>query len=242
MSIQAVAATVATEIAAFRSAAVTSENKATPLARSILAALASGSSTPSLIESMVIHAFGNPKSPAGKPIKKLSGSGDHIIGWGATRKTVATVFGIFDNIDADAPQAATDDSDAVPGAAAIRPLIVSFILGDKDAPKSLRALNDAVKAAVAAHAATIMPDNSGAVEENKADDKPAAAPEPAAPLSLIDRINQLTVAINANPEALADAATDAAIDALVQMINDSYALVGRGVDSPVEEVPLAAAA
>lgn len=214
-AIETVAATVAGEIKAFRTAAVTSENRATPFARSILAALLSGLSTKDMVTSMVIHAFGNPKSPAGKPIAKLSGSGDHIVGWGATRKTVASVFDVFDNVDADKV-----------GAAAIRPLVVAFVLSDDGSAKSLRALVDAVKVAIAAHAATLQGDNSDAVEENKANDTaPAtdAAPAPAV-LSLTDRINALNVAIANDPAALLADDTDAAIAALMDTIKAAYAL------------------
>lgn len=240
MTIETVASTLAAEIKAFRAAAVTSENKATPFARSILASLVSRLSTPSMVESMVIHAFGNPKSKAGKPIAKLSGSGDHIVGWGATRKTVATVFSLFDNIDADAPRDATDDADAVPGAAAIRPLIVSFILGEDGAPKSLKALSDAVKAAVAAHAATLVGDNSDAKDENDANSDAPTADAPTAPLSIADRFAALIVAINADPAAMLDEANDAAYVALLDTVKAAYAATVPDQLAEAEEESLAA--
>ena len=226
IAINAVAATIASEIKAFRAAAVTSENRGTPFARAILASLVSGTQTPALVVSAVLHAFGNPKSPKGKPLDKLSGSGDHVVGFGATRKTVSTAFEIFDNIDADAPRPAMgDDVPAVPGAAAIRPLVVSFILNEANAPKSLAALASAVKSAIAAHTASVMPSNEEAKEENEEATKGNATPT-VAPLTVAQRIAELIVAIQADPESLvAGGDADNAVTALYATINDTYAFL-----------------
>ncbi len=195
-TIAAVASTVAAEITAFRKSTVAAENKASPFARSVLASLVAGTMTVSLVESAAIHAFGNPKSEkTGKPIAKLSGLRD-VTGGDAFRKTCVTVFDIFDNVDADKP--VSDDEGVTVGAGTIRPLVVSFILSADGAPKSLKALADGVKAAVAAHAAATMPDNSEAKEENEANaNDNGKGPADATPLPLIDRINMLAVAIGA---------------------------------------------
>jgi hypothetical protein len=224
MNIQAIAAvgeTVAAEVKLFRSAAVTSENRATPLARSILAALVAGSATPALVESMVIHAFGNPKTPKGKAITGLTGSGDYLPGWGATRKTVASIFDIFANVDTDAPKVQEEGQEPI-GAGECRRLVVSFILNEGNAPKSLRALRDAVKAAVAAHAALLSPDNADAVEESE-EERKAEAGESGP--SLTERVNALTVAYGAASPEERLAAHDA-LAALFDAVNADIRAAG----------------
>lgn len=215
VTIANVAETVAADIKAFRSASVTSENRANVSARSMLAALVSGLWTRSLAESAIIHAFGNPKSPkSGKPVAKLSGLRD-FTGGDAVRKAAETCFRIFENIDTDKPVTVASDTDGQPdtivGAGAIRPLIVSYILNETDAPKSLRALNEAVAAALRAHAKAISPDNSEAETETAAETADATAP---ATVSLVDRINALTVALSAADDETLSGAYDA-MEALV---------------------------
>lgn len=175
-NIAAVASTLAADVKAFRSAAVASENKATPFARSALAALVSGLSTIDLTTAAIIHAFGNPKSPkTGKPVAKLSGLRD-FTGGDAVRKTAETLFRVFENIDADKPRPVGDE-DTVVGAGAIRPLIISFILNEADAPKSLRALSEGVSALVKAFAKEEADasgaDNSEAAADNATPEAPA---------------------------------------------------------------------
>jgi hypothetical protein len=230
MNIQAIAAvgeTVAAEVKLFRSAAVTSENRATPLARSILAALVAGSATPALVESMVIHAFGNPKTPKGKAITGLTGSGDYLPGWGATRKTVASIFDIFANVDTDAPTVREEGQEPI-GAGECRRLVVAFILNDPNAPKSLRALRDAIKAAVAAHAALLSPDNSEAEAESESE-RQAEAGE-AGP-SLTERVNALTVAYGAATPAERIEA-HAALEALFAAVNADVAALTEPEATP----------
>lgn len=237
VAINAVAATIANEIKLFRQAAVTSENRGTPFARAILASLVAGTQTPALVTSAVLHAFGNPKSPKGKPLDKLSGSGDHVVGFGATRKTVSTAFEIFDNIDADAPRAAIGEVDAIPGAAAIRPLVVSFILNEAGAPKSLAALASAVKTAIAAHTASIMPANDEAKEENEEAAKTDPVTPAAVNLTIAQRIADLIVAIQADPEALAAGSdADNAIGTLYETINATYAFLAEADAEPMAQV------
>lgn len=180
-----VATTMGADIKAFRTAAVSSENKATPMARSILAGLVSGLATVNVVESAAIHSFGNPKSPkTGKVVTKLSGLRD-FVGGDATRKALTSIFEVFANIDADKESAS-----------AIRPAVVAFILDEKDAAKSLKALGDTVKAMVNAHVAATQPDNSDAVEENKTDDEIKGNASDAAATSLKDRVAEMIVALD----------------------------------------------
>lgn len=180
VTINTVAATVADDVKAFRSAAVTAENKATPFARSMLAALMSGVWTRTLAESAIIHAFGNPKAPkSGKPVAKLSGLRD-FVGGDAVRKTAETVFEMFANLD------------AVP---TVRPIVTAFVLGDEGAAKSLRALNVAVRDAVKAHVEANAPDNSEAVADNDAEAGavPTTSTTTEPTLSLADHVMQLAI-------------------------------------------------
>jgi hypothetical protein len=189
-----VAATVGGDIVALRSASVTAENKASPFARSMLAALMSGVWSRDLAVSAIITAFGNPKSPkSGKPISKLSGLRD-FTGGDAVRKTAETVFSVFENID------------AVPG---VRTLVTDFVLSTNGAAKSLRALLVAVKEATKAHAATLI--DADAVTEAEGDNDAAEgdAPStdaPVADMTLSERVQALIVAFqSATPEAKSEA-------------------------------------
>lgn len=244
-SIATVAANVGNDVKAFRSAAVTSENKGSQAARSMLASLVSGVWTRALAESAIIHAFGNPKSPrSNKPVTKLSGLRD-FTGGDAVRKTAETVFRIFDNVDADkwqvAPSPETDDSDAVegvPGATAIRPLVVAFILGTEGAPKSLHALNEGVNKALRDHAKATQPEAEEA-EGNGGGDAEGETPASAAPVSLSDRILALMVAYEAST-AEERLASHGDFEALVAMVNADIAEhEGAGVTLPEENAAAA---
>lgn len=218
-TVDTVAATVASDLKAFRSAAVTADNKATPFARSLLAALVAGTWTPNLAVSAIITAFGNPKSPkSGKPIEKLSGLRDFAAG-DAVRKTAETAFNIFANIDIDAPREVEKDGETVTvGAGAIRPLIVAFILESNGSAKSLRALDALVKAAIKVHADAISEDNSDAESETEQEGKElanAGNPAPTVELSLMDRLNGFKVAL--------DAASDDDFLSVINAMNDLYA-------------------
>lgn len=251
LTIETVAVQVGENIKAFRSAAVTSENKGSQAARSMLASLVTGVWTRALAESAIIHAFGNPKSPkSGKPIAKLSGLRD-FVGGDAVRKTAETVFRIFDNIDADAwlsaPMPATDEDEAtegVPGARAIRPLVVAFILGGENAPKSLHALNEGVNKALREHAKATQPaadeaeGNGGGEGEGDAGGDTSAT----ATLSLSDRILALMVAYEAST-AEERLASHGDFEALVAMVNADIAEhEGEGVTLEQENATAALAA
>lgn len=224
------ASRVGEELKLFRSAAVTSENRATPLARSVLAAMVAGSMTETTLTVAVLHSFGNPKTPKGKPLDKLSGSGDHLPGFGATRKTVAAIVDIFANIDADKPVPVDPEQPEgeTIGEGKVRSIVISFILNEQGAPKSLRALREAVRAAIAAHVAATSPDNSDAVEENEQQEQQEQ--EQQAPMSLIDRVNALTVAYQAASPEERVAAHDA-LQTLFSKVNADVA-AEQGVEQP----------
>lgn len=228
------------EISKFRSAAVTSENRATPLARSLLGALVAGTATPALVVSMVIHAFGNPKTPKGKAIDKLSGSGDYLPGWGATRKTVTGILALFENIDVDAPRNVEVDGETViVGEGKVRETIVSFILEGEGSPRSFRALQEAVRAHVSAFTASLSPDNS----EAEAEAEGAAAEErgeaPAKSMTLKERAEALIVAYGAaSPEERAEAQD--ALTALFLAVDADISAAGSETPAEAETVAEAA--
>jgi hypothetical protein len=201
------------DVKAFRSSAVTSENKGNTASRSLLASLVSGVMTEALAVAAIIHAFGNPKGAKGKPVETLSGLRNST-GGDAVRKMAETVFRIVNNIDADsvAPEGNDDWQPA------IRPLVVSFILGEEGAPKSLRALNDAVNSALRAYAKATQPDNGEA--EAEAEEGEAGQQQPVQ--SLTDRTLALMVAYeNATDDEAAEA--HEALEALFAMVNDRIA-------------------
>lgn len=222
-----IAATVGDDVKAFRSAAVTAENKATPFARSMLAALLSGVMTKLTAETAIIHAFGNPKSQAGKAIAKLSSVGDYLPGWGAVRKTYGTVTTLFDNID------------SAPG---VRPLVVAFVLNEPTAAKSLRALDVAVRDAIAKHVEETAPANDDAVADNEAaaNDAPTTTTTPEPAVSLTDRVMALMVAYEAASPDEKNVAHDA-IAMFFDMVNADVARDADAAFDTVEEpAPLAA--
>ncbi|MGN6819186.1 MAG: hypothetical protein ACTHJR_11015 [Sphingomonas sp.] len=207
-----VAATMGDDIKAFRSANVTAFNKATPLARSILAGLMAGVVTASVVTSAVISSFGNPKTPAGKPITKLSGSGDHLPGWGATRKTVAAILKVFEDIDAD--KDTTGD---------VRKNVTAFVLQTDGAPKSLAALQALVRENINAHVQATLPEVEPSEEEQQEitpdADTPAPTDEP-----LIDLLNRATVAVGA-ADVHALIAADDSMAKLMEALNAAFAKV-----------------
>jgi hypothetical protein len=215
VTLSTVAATLADDCKAFRSAAVTAENKSTPFARSTLAALVSGLSTVDLVTAAVIHAFGNPNSPkTGKPVSTLSGLRP-FTGGDAVRKTTETTFKLFANLDADKPrdvQNANGDTVTI-GKGDIRKAITAFILNEKDSAKSLNALSDSVATALRAFAKEDADakgaDNSEAANEN------ATTTTEAAPFDAADAIAKLTVWAAGMDEATANAMSDA-MNALYQ--------------------------
>lgn len=135
----------------FRETAVTLENRATPMARSILAALMTGAATHDKVVAAVIASFGEPKSPkTGKPVDKLSGLRD-FVGGDATRKTVESILKAYDNIKGDA---------------VLEKLASDFVLERAGSPKSLRALTVAIADHLRAEAAKNAGDTGGGAETN----------------------------------------------------------------------------
>lgn len=209
-----VAATVGEDLKAFRSASVTGENKGNQSARSLLASLVAGVYTPALATAAIIHAFGNPKGKGGKPIEKLSGL-RAFTGGDAVRKAASTVFGIFENIDADATVIETADGNV---GAAIRPLVVGFILNEEGAPKSLRALSEGVSAALRSYVAATAP------VADEAEPNGDAGGDATAPVtqSLNERVLAVMVAYEAaTPEAKLEAHD--ALAMLWEMVNADIA-------------------
>jgi len=196
ISIQTVASTVGDEIKAFRSAAVTSENRSTPFARALLANVVSGAMSLPLLETGIVHAFGNPSNAKGKPVATVSGL-RAFVGGTATYQTFKSVSYLVDCIDFDAP--CSDDDGTTIGNGDIRTAIVGFILGDKDAPANLKQLLETVKASVKAFIALKMPSNEDAVSDNAEAEATTdtAKNGEISPLSLNDRALALLVAMQA---------------------------------------------
>lgn len=126
---------------AFIEGAKASATLATPFSRSLLAALVGQVSSVAMLESMVLSAAGSPRSPkTGKVIAKISGLRDAIEAGDAIRKAWESAIFVFDNIDADAwltvPSPA-DETEGVPGAGAIRPMVEAFILEADGAEKAI---------------------------------------------------------------------------------------------------------
>lgn len=216
-SLAIAAASFGDDVKAFRSASVTSENKGNVAAKSLLASLLAGVYTKDLATAAIIHAFGNPKGKNGKVIDKLSGLRNSTGGDGV-RKMAETVFRIFDNIDADS--VVPEGSDYKP---AIRTLVTDFVLGNKGAPKSLRALNESVSASLRAYAKVTQPDNSEAETENKEADGGSTA-DSAPQQSLSDRTLALMVAFEASTDDEKRSAYDA-LNALLAMVEDDAAII-----------------
>lgn len=206
------AATFGDDVKAFRSSSVTAENKGNVASKSLLASLVSGIYTESLAIAAIIHAFGNPKGKNGKVIETLSALRNSNGGYGVL-SMAKTVFRIFNNIDADS---------VIVGevGGTIRPLIVAYILGEDGAPKSLRALNEAVNVALRAYAKATSPDNADAEADNEAE----ADATPAAQ-SLTDRVLAVMVAYEAATPEDRVSAHDA-LAALWDMVNSDIAATG----------------
>lgn len=222
------AATLGADLKAFRSASVTGENKGNIAAKSLLAALVSGVMTEVTATAAILHAFGNPKSPKGKALDKLTASGDRLPGFGAVRKMAADCFRIFTNIDADSVIVGEGEG-AIGGA--IRPLVVAFILGEDNAPKSLRALVQAVNDAIRAYTKATQPANDGE-DEGEGEGEGDAAP---AGQSLTDRALALMVAFEAATVEEKAAAFEA-FSALIEMLDSEPSYQSS------EEAPAAIAA
>lgn len=173
-----VAATMGETIKAFRSAAVSAENKATPMARSILAALMVGATSVDGVTAAVIASFGNPKSSkTGKPVSNLSGLRE-FVGGDATRKTVESIFKIFENCR---------------GQDTLKAMATAFILEADGAAKSLRALDVAVKDALRADAAKEMGTEGENAENVNGETAPAASNVVS---TLGDRLNAMALEIS----------------------------------------------
>lgn len=187
--IATVAASLGANLIAFRSTTVAAENKGDVTARSLIASMLVDSTfTADLATAAIIHAFGNPKGAKGKAIEKLSGL-RNVTGGDAVRKMATSVFSIVANIDAD--KTTTGD---------IRKIVTAFVLNEKGASKSLRALVADVGGAIRAHVKATQPDNSEAEKDNEQADADATA-DAAPSLTLTDRAMQLAVAFEAASEA-----------------------------------------
>lgn len=181
------------EISNFKRLCVAAENGATPFARKALAGLLTGAVTIDSLTIALLQAFGNPKTPKGKPLAKLSASGDHVPGFGAARKTVASVNGIFANSGLNEEIKAT---------------VTAFVLESEGAAKSLAALDKQVKALVAAHneATGVSEASDGEASgegEGEASEAPMNRPD------LADMANKLALAIGAATDEEISAALDA---------------------------------
>lgn len=126
------------ETGKFKAACVRAENASTPWARMTLAGLLTGKATPSSVTILLLTAFGTPKTPKGKASDTISGL-RYATGGDAARKAAEAVFAI-------SADCGLDDS--------IRKVVVDFVLERQGGARTLKALRDAVKAAVAAFNAT----------------------------------------------------------------------------------------
>ena len=193
---------------AFKDASKAADTASTPFARSVLAAVVGGVSTIAFAESVVIGAFGSPKSPkTGKPIAKVSGLRD-VEGGSRVYQAWKDIAFIVENLDTDAavevtpPAKEGEEGKAVTvGDGAIRKAVIAFILSDAGAATALfgaTGLTARIKAMIAEHGKAVM-EAMGVQQEtpNKGEETPAAP----APQSLTDRINALIVAINEADDA-----------------------------------------
>lgn len=222
VTIETIADTFAKDVKELRSAAVTAENKATPFARSSLASLLAGIRTPDTMTAAILHAFGNPRAiKSGKPVAKVSGLRDFTGGDGV-RKAYDSVIKIFDNVDADKPREVTnnDGETVIVGSGKIRALVRSFVLAETDAPKSLRALEMAVRDAMREFAAqeadATGADNADAKAENAKAEAEAKASGAAEPFNAADALAKLALffaEMSADDVNALDGALNAAMDA-----------------------------
>ena len=219
MSVQAVnpfqpaASTVAASTVAFIEANRSADKASTPFARSTLAAVVGGLSSLSMVESLVIAAFGSPKGKNGKPVAKVSGLRDFDGGARLYQAWKAVAF-IVDNLDADAPTEQTrGEETATIGEGAIRAAVTAFILQDDGAATALfgaTGIAAKVKALMADHAKAIA-DFHGIVAEGEGEgegegDKSDA---PAGRQSLTDRANAMLLALREASDADVAEALDA---------------------------------
>jgi len=183
------------EISNFKRLCVAAENGATPFARKAFAGLLTGAVTIDSLTIALLQAFGNPKSPKGKALTKLSGSGDHVPGFGAARKTFATVAGIYASCGLNAE---------------IKGAVTDFVLESERAPKSLSGLDKAVKALIAAHnEATGLAEKQDSEGEGQGEGEGEASEAPMSRPDLADMANKLALAIGAATDEEIAAALDA---------------------------------
>lgn len=206
VTLSTVAATVTDEIKSFRSAAVTSENRSTPFVRSLLASVVSGSTTVSLLEASIVHAFGNPKNAKGKGIATVSGL-RAFVGGTATYQAWKSFVTLTDCIDGD--KAVDVGEGVMVGAGAIRADIVAFILQTDGCAANLKQLLERMDAALKAFFALTAPANDDAIADN--DEQAALAAKESGEishLSLNDRALALLVAFQTASNDERDAAYD----------------------------------
>lgn len=221
MSVQAVnpfqpaASTVAASTVAFIEANRNADKASTPFARSTLAAVVGGLSSLSMVESLVIAAFGSPKGKNGKPVAKVSGL-RALDGGSRLYQAWKDVAFIVENLDADAPTEQTrGDETATIGEGAIRAAVTAFILQDDGAATALfgaTGITAKVKALMADHAKAIA-DFHGIKAEGEGEGEAEAEGDkgeaPAGRQSLTDRANAMLLALREASDADVAGALDA---------------------------------
>ncbi len=217
---------------AFKDASKGADMAATPFARSALASLLGSAEYADLsvapllsmgmLEARLIALFGSPNSDkTGKPISKVSGLRD-IEGGTRFYQAWKDIVTLAENVDADAwIEMPTADSDGIPGARAIRSMLIDFVLeaeGAKSALFGRTGITAAVKLAMTDHAKAIATHN-GVVEDAPADK--GEANDNGVAVSLHDRIAQFMVALSTY-SAADIVANEGALQSLRDAMDDAY--------------------
>lgn len=211
---------IAPATVAFIAANKASDGASTPFARSTLAAIVGGLSTADMVESLVIAAFGSPKSEkTSKPIAKVSGLRD-LEGGARLYQAWKDVSFIAANLDADAPVTIGEgDAATIVGAGEVRKIVTAFILQDDGAPKALfgsTGVTARVKEAMKAHNVEVMKAHGVSPEADASDAKSEGEGEGDANATrqpITDRINAMMVALR----DMSDAEFEGAWEALATM-------------------------
>lgn len=219
-----------------RTAGEAVDTAATPFSRSLFAALLTGVSLP-MTETIVVAAYGSPKSPAtGKPVKGVSGL--RAVHGGAaayqTFKAVTVIAAAMADptvyLGADAATYLPEGVETVTVADIIAPMVERFALADKEAHKSLNALGLAVKAVLTAHAKAVTEaaDAPPASGDNDNSDSEAEA------LPLSERLGLIMAEIAAlSDEAFTDEQTGLA--ALSDLIVTRWEAIEAALSAPAEQ-------
>ena len=220
------AETVNAELKAFRSKAIASHNAATPLARKVLASLMAGALTQGKVTLAALAAYGNPKTPKGKPCTTLSGLRYAEAGE-AMKKTLEKVF-YLDDVRAIGSSKDSSEADKTLGAA-VNAVLTDFVLEREGAPKSLSAVLTqveelciaAAKAEAEAKAKAEAEAKAEAGEAGEAEAGEAKAEAAPAASELSELANRLTIALNSASDEERIAAIDA-IGKLYEAIEAVY--------------------